>query len=259
MSAKDQMRSALDQLMGTAGRDKNTDRIQFNDFAVSKSFLLGCCPHEILYHTRMDLGKCKKVHDLALRADYEKASKTKDFFYDIEALDYLKAFVEDYDQCAEKAELQLTQNQEELITKESAALSARVYDLAEEIGKKIAKAEALGEAGEVDESFNLMMEVELLRKEKSKAELDYQESMSVYGHKNQKLRVCKVCSAFLTIADNDMRLVDHFGGKLHVGFLKIREKLAELEKTAGPRKVQLENASPRYSNNIPQTRYFLGA
>lgn len=33
---------------------------------------------------RMDLGECPKVHDLALRADYEQASKTKDYFYDID-------------------------------------------------------------------------------------------------------------------------------------------------------------------------------
>lgn len=32
----------------------------------------------------MDLGECPKIHDLALRADYELASKTKDYFYDID-------------------------------------------------------------------------------------------------------------------------------------------------------------------------------
>ena len=32
----------------------------------------------------MDLGECPKVHDLALRADYEWASKNKDYYYDID-------------------------------------------------------------------------------------------------------------------------------------------------------------------------------
>lgn len=32
----------------------------------------------------MDLGDCPKIHDLALRADYELASKDKDYYYDIE-------------------------------------------------------------------------------------------------------------------------------------------------------------------------------
>lgn len=33
---------------------------------------------------RMDLGECPKVHDLALRADFDAASKKKDYYYDIE-------------------------------------------------------------------------------------------------------------------------------------------------------------------------------
>ena len=41
--------------------------------------------------------------------------------------------------------------------------------------------------------------------------------------------MCEVCSAYLGIHDNDRRLADHFGGKLHLGFIKIREKLAELQ------------------------------
>lgn len=32
----------------------------------------------------MDLGECPKIHDLALRADYEKAQAKKDYFYDLD-------------------------------------------------------------------------------------------------------------------------------------------------------------------------------
>jgi hypothetical protein len=32
----------------------------------------------------MDLGECPKLHDLALRADYENAQKTKDYYYDVD-------------------------------------------------------------------------------------------------------------------------------------------------------------------------------
>ena len=32
----------------------------------------------------MDLGECPKIHDLALRADYQVAAKSKDYFYDVE-------------------------------------------------------------------------------------------------------------------------------------------------------------------------------
>lgn len=68
-----------------------------------------------------------------------------------------------------------------------------------------------------------------MRKKKLEAEQEYRNSMPASSYQQQKLRVCEVCSAYLGIHDNDRRLADHFGGKLHLGFIKIREKLAELE------------------------------
>lgn len=59
-------------------------------------------------------------------------------------------------------------------------------------------------------------------------QLDYRNSMPASSYQQQKLRVCEVCSAYLGIHDNDRRLADHFGGKLHLGFIEIREKLANL-------------------------------
>lgn len=40
--------------------------------------------HCMLLKQRMDLGDCPKIHDLALRADYENAAKHKDYYYDVE-------------------------------------------------------------------------------------------------------------------------------------------------------------------------------
>ena len=42
----------------------------------------------------------------------------------------------------------------------------------------------------------------------------------------QRLRVCEVCSSYLEnfegLHDNDKRLADHYGGKLHIGFIDLR-------------------------------------
>ena len=59
--------------------------------------------------------------------------------------------------------------------------------------------------------------------------MEYRSAMPASNYQQQKLRVCEVCSAFLGIHDNDRRLADHFGGKLHVGFITLRSKLAELQ------------------------------
>ena len=38
----------------------------------------------------MDIGECPKLHELALRADFENASKSKDYYYDVEVIKTIK-------------------------------------------------------------------------------------------------------------------------------------------------------------------------
>lgn len=151
-------------------------------------------------------------------------------------MEHLQAFIADCDRRTDAAKKRLAETQEEL-TAEVAVKANAVHQLAEEIGKKLAKAEALGEAGQVEESVKLMSEIEELRSKKSHAEHEYRSSMPASSYQQQKLRVCEVCSAYLGIHDNDIRLADHFGGKLHLGFMAIRDKLTELE-------VSVENRTP---------------
>ncbi|XP_023567187.1 putative RNA-binding protein Luc7-like 1 [Octodon degus] len=228
MSAQAQMRALLDQLMGTArDGDETRQRVKFTDDRVCKSHLLDCCPHDILAGTRMDLGECTKIHDLALRADYEIASKERDLFFELDAMDHLESFIAECDRRTELAKKRLAETQEE-ISAEVSAKAEKVHELNEEIGKLLAKAEQLGAEGNVDESQKILMEVEKVRAKKKEAEEEYRNSMPASSFQQQKLRVCEVCSAYLGLHDNDRRLADHFGGKLHLGFIQIREKLDQL-------------------------------
>lgn len=93
----------------------------------------------------------------------------------------------------------------------------------------MAAAEKAGVDGNVEESMRLMEEVENIKKEKTASEIEYRNSMPASSYQQQKLRVCEVCSAYLGIHDNDRRLADHFGGKLHLGFITIRERLDDLK------------------------------
>lgn len=249
MSATDQMRAMLDQLMGTArdGEEGKRQKHHFTDSRVCKSFLLDCCPHDILASTvstlipsytrfsliphkqRMDIGECPRVHDLALRADYEAAAKSREYGYELDAFDHLQSFVREADRKTELAKKRLAETQEELTSEVSVKLQ-QVHELAEQIGKKLAAAEALGAEGNVEESIKMMEEVEEIKKEKAAAESEYRNSMPASSYQQQKLRVCEVCSAYLGIHDNDRRLADHFGGKLHLGFITIRERLEDLKK-----------------------------
>ncbi|KAM8729994.1 putative RNA-binding protein Luc7-like 1 isoform 3-T3 [Acanthopagrus schlegelii] len=178
----------------------------------------------------MDLGECTKIHDLALRADYEIASKERDLFFELDAVDHLESFIADCDRRTELAKKRLAETQEE-ISAEVAAKAEKVHELNEEIGKLLAKAEQLGAEGNVDEAQKVLQEVEKVRTKKKDAEEEYRNSMPASSFQQQKLRVCEVCSAYLGLHDNDRRLADHFGGKLHLGFIQIREKLDQLKKT----------------------------
>lgn len=177
----------------------------------------------------MDIGECPRVHDLALRADYEAGAKNREYGYELDAFDHLQSFVREADRKTELAKKRLAETQEELTSEVSVKLQ-QVHELAEQIGKKLAAAEQLGAEGNVEESIKMMEEVEEIKKEKAAAELEYRNSMPASSYQQQKLRVCEVCSAYLGIHDNDRRLADHFGGKLHLGFITIRERLEDLRK-----------------------------
>jgi len=196
---------------------------------------------------RMDIGECAAIHDLALRADYEQASESKDYGYQVDAMDHLTTFIGECDRKTEAAKKRLAETQEEL-SAEVAAKAQKVHQLAEQIGQKLAKAEQLGAEGFVDESMKMMEEVEELRKKKASAEQEYRNAMPASSYQQQKLRVCEVCSAYLGIHDNDRRLADHFGGKLHLGFIKIREKLADLQVKVEERRRQ------RYTEPVAEER-----
>ncbi|CAF1076816.1 unnamed protein product [Rotaria sp. Silwood1] len=228
MTARDQIRAMLDQLMGTDNGSTKSS-MSFEDRRVCRPFLLNCCPHEILSGTRVDLGECTKIHEYALRADYERAAATRDLYYEMDALDMLNKFVAECDRKTEHAKRKLHETQEEL-GEEAARKMNTIHELGEQIGTKLAKAEELGAQGLVDESMKLLEEVEALRKAKLEAEQEFRSTMPASTYQQQKLRVCEVCSAYLGIHDNDRRLADHFGGKLHLGFIQIREKLADLKK-----------------------------
>ncbi len=126
--------------------------------------------------------------------------------------------------------------------------------MAAEIADLMQKAEDAGNEGEVDLSMELMSRVEMLKTKKAQLQAntggarseavitEYSASqitlMQVLPDNplsmtnvNQKLRVCDMCGAFLSIFDSDRRLADHFGGKMHLGYMQIRKKIEELKQT----------------------------
>lgn len=126
------------------------------------------------------------------------------------------------------------------------APDARTQEL---INEKLKKAEELGEQGMVDEAQKALEEAEALKKLAPRSEpvVDSTKYSAVDVRiTDQKLRVCDICGAFLSVYDSDRRLADHFGGKLHLGYMQIREKLAELQEERNKKhKVHEDNRRSR--------------
>ncbi|GAB2211804.1 hypothetical protein Droror1_Dr00025139 [Drosera rotundifolia] len=115
----------------------------------------------------------------------------------------------------------------------------------EMINEKLKKAEDLGEQGLVDEAQRALEEAEALKK-LAPLRLEPIPDGAKYTPADvritdQKLRVCDICGAFLSVYDNDRRLADHFGGKLHLGYMQIREKLAEIQEERDKIRKDLED------------------
>jgi RNA-binding protein Luc7-like 2 len=196
----------------------------------------------------MDLGDCPKVHSAVLKAEYEEARKKKDYGYSRELERFIEQLISECDRKITRARKRL----------EDVSDAPQDEELKNEIKRLYEKAEELGAAGDIDESLQLMKQAEELKTQKSlpqvKKKKKKKTSLLSYFLSNmlttlstlqtadplesiptgptsqqQKLRVCDVCGAFLSIYDSNRRLADHFGGKLHMGYKTIREKLQELK------------------------------
>jgi len=229
------MRRQLDALMGTNrdGDDPSGVTLKhFSDRDVCKYYLCGCCPHDLFQNTKKEMGVCPNLHSEPLRIQYEvlDISKKKEFGYEQRLGRFLDDLVYECDKTIERQEHKL---------KETEAEKMENDPMTRQIAELQTQAEKAGEEGKVDEYLKLSSEIKLLEQKRQHQQVMLiptgaaGEVIQQHGPQSQqqKLRVCEVCSCFLSKFDSDKRLADHFNGKLHVGYVTIREKLEDLKLT----------------------------
>lgn len=179
----------------------------------------------------MDLGPCPKSHLPRYKELYDAAVERGEKFPQIvsEFHKNIHMFIADMDRkiAANRRRLQQTPEEMERFN----AMMRDVNEIESAINTATAEMESLGEQGRVEESLKELEKVEALKAERAEKEKDLQalqESSGASGH--QKLRVCDICGAYLSILDSDRRLADHFSGKMHVGYQRLRELVVELDK-----------------------------
>ncbi|CAI2188580.1 15376_t:CDS:2 [Funneliformis geosporum] len=203
-------RKALEALMGAEALGGVPDHMKYDD------------------EKKMDLGACPKIHSERLKSEYEESKKRKECDYEGEFERNLATFVAECDRKIASAQKRLDKTPED--SAKVTQLMKEIENLATEISELTKEVEVLGEEGKVTESMKLLQDVEDKKALKIEKEKEHKNSAEGNGpSQQQKLRVCEVCSAYLSIFDSDRRLADHFGGKMHLGYLKIRELLKELK------------------------------
>jgi RNA-binding protein Luc7-like 2 len=196
------------------------ERQDFRDERVCKDFLLGLCPHTLFTNTKDDLGECPGIHDDELKRKYETAAKSHDFGYERAHVRKLEGLIAD-------AERRIARGRQRTDDDGDAAAIPRIdvdrapelLEITKEIEEKVKASEVAGEAAEVDKAQRLLEEAEGLRRKKTmmQAALVHKsgEAAAARGGGNkQRLRVCDICGAFLSLNDSDDRLADHFGGRI---------------------------------------------
>ncbi|KAI8851048.1 hypothetical protein BC829DRAFT_368751 [Chytridium lagenaria] len=241
-----EQRKLLEQLMGKEALGGIPDNVNFRDPEVCRDYLCGLCPHDLFTNTKVDLGPCPKKHMEKLKKEYEEAVSKRDHHgFEDDWTRSLSDFCADCDRKIEHARKRLEKTPEDAKVAQMVRVCLQLHcstlfsekmkevdDLTNEISVLTALVEKLGEEGNVDESLETMRQADQLKETKEEKEKELKSLIGSENSQHQKLRVCGICSAYLSVFDSDRRLADHFQGKMHLGFKAVRDKLEELQKKA---------------------------
>uniref|UniRef100_A0A0N5AYB9 Mre11_DNA_bind domain-containing protein n=1 Tax=Syphacia muris TaxID=451379 RepID=A0A0N5AYB9_9BILA len=254
MSATEQMAAMLNELMGPKrnadfGDDNEPD---FDEPDVCKHFLVAFCPNEMFKNTKADLGFCPKIHDPALRTKYRQSSRFEKLGYEEDFLNKIRRLDDDVRRKIEKNERRLAvtqpvisaastssggegeteahRRQKELIAEQQSSLSAKISECME-------KAETLGAQGKVDEAKEAVRQAEKFKQERAALDRLLTQSTNPTNHiedlanqLSKPMEVCQVCGCFMLVNDVQQRIDDHYAGKQHMAYAKIRSTIEEMEK-----------------------------
>lgn len=110
-----EQRKLLEQLMGGSVTSRAA-QLSITDPKVCRSYIAGTCPHDLFTNTKQDLGPCPRVHNEALKAEYEAMPEKERQRYGFE-YDYmrdLQKYIEGCNQRIEAAQQHLKKTPDEI-------------------------------------------------------------------------------------------------------------------------------------------------
>lgn len=238
-SSATEQRKLLEQLVGGDSnkvRNRTSRGYRHNDLGlydtrICKSFLVGECPHDLFQGTKNSIGRCPQIHLTKHKLQYERERKRGKKFPEFEREYHaiLQKFINDCNGQIAMALKKLEHTPEERAKIQE--LTGELDILDTRIGLMIQEIESLLKANEVSQAIKQgikLQELQAKRVEVGKKVKNMTENIGQSAQ--QKLQVCEVCGAYLSRLDTDRRLADHFVGKIHLGYVKMRRELNQLHK-----------------------------
>lgn len=228
-----EQKKLLEQLMGKDFHHGRRNQSQYNNYRrtmglhdprICKSYLVGECPYDLFQGTKQTLGRCPQIHSAKYKLQYEKEKKRGTTFPDFDREYYaiLAKFVNDCNGQIAVALKKLEHTPEE--RQKIQQVTAELDVLDSRIGLMIQEIESLLKANEVSQALVQSIKLQKMQEKRQEVGKKVRNMTENVGQSaQQKLQVCEVCGAYLSRLDTDRRLADHFLGKTHLGYVKMRE------------------------------------
>lgn len=205
--------------------------MKLSDPRICKSYLVGECPYELFKGTKQSLGKCPKIHLAKYKLQYERELKNGKEHPEFEKEYYsiLSKFINDCNGQISVALKNLEHTSEEREKIQSMTGELDLVDT--QIGLMLQEIEVLTLSNEVVKAMIQSVKLQDLQKHRQEVAKKVRDITENVGQSaQQKLQVCEICGAYLSRLDTDRRLADHFIGKIHLGYVKMRHDLEQLKR-----------------------------
>ncbi|CAE7231481.1 Luc7l3 [Symbiodinium necroappetens] len=228
----EEARAMLDALMGPSRNQdqatKDTETPDFADEKVCKNFLVGFCPHDWFTTSRRKMPPCNKIHSEVLRDTFEAHPEVAKYrrAFEEQFLKYLAKVTRECDMFIGREKIKCRPKGSGGVTTRMPPDVQEKYDALQKEHQKLVK----GAEETADESLSRSEELTRQALEVEQELNDYQKR---YRFEFPGEEVCEVCGVRYAsqAADNPdwHERASHLNGKMHHGWLQIRQKLQELK------------------------------
>eukprot|EP00746_Dinoflagellata_sp_MGD_P007686 gnl/MRDRNA2_/MRDRNA2_115260_c0_seq1.p1 gnl/MRDRNA2_/MRDRNA2_115260_c0~~gnl/MRDRNA2_/MRDRNA2_115260_c0_seq1.p1 ORF type:complete len:302 (-),score=72.34 gnl/MRDRNA2_/MRDRNA2_115260_c0_seq1:33-938(-) len=228
-------KALLDALMGPSRNSGNNTGDDFMGKDICKHYLVGFCPNEWFKATKRELARCEKIHSDTMKEQLEahpdgEKLKTK---YENDFLRYLEKLIDEADQAGQREQRILRPPSKHVMIPDH--LKPEYQKLEKDYEDTVEESKSMERCGDLGGSEKALQKADDLEAQIMK--MNEEHTVVFEGEE-----ICEVCGVRIAKGDNQWN--PHLPGKLHMAYVKIREKADELRKKKNKAKVVPEADEP---------------